>query len=542
MAKYRFRGALNAAMFPFLSSLQSRTVIQPQLDNNVRTTQAFYGTAESADYSIPQLMFCENVLPTAEGLMSVGYETIIEGLPGAADFDQAITLRDADENNFLFCPAGGLNYIYTANSGTWTSTNPISAEGAAVSRAYVNGRTFICYDGLGVYEYDTALGTFNKLTLIGLTDADVHCIGASSNYLIAATDITVYWSSLVNPLDFTPSITTGAGYSIPQDVKAKITAIVGTAGGFLVYTAKNTVAAVYTNNIRAPFTFKEVSNAGGLESYEQTTSDQNSGPQYAWTTGGMQKITPQGSEPVSAEIDDFFAGKLYETFDSVSKLITVNTITDTEFSVKVTYVGSRFLVISYGVDSSGLFQYALVLDTTLKRWGKLKITHVDCFNYPYPNLFGDLSYDDLEDVSYDDLGDASYDDLAHGLTSKQPSKKTLAFLGADGQVQLALMNYDKSDENGVVIFGKFQLVRARMLTCQLLELEGIWGTGDSLVTLLASLDGKNLDQAVPMQVLRETQNYKKYAKRLTGLNLGILIEGAFALSSYLMEVTADGDR
>ena len=80
--------------------------------------------------------------------------------PITSVFDQAITLRDADENNFLLCPAGGQNYIYRGNVGAWVSANPISAEGKQVSRAYVNGRTFICYAGLGIYEYDTATDTF----------------------------------------------------------------------------------------------------------------------------------------------------------------------------------------------------------------------------------------------------------------------------------------------------------------------------------------------------------------------------------------------
>ena len=187
MAGQRFRGALNAANFPLLTRLQSRTVVQPGLDNNVRTTEKFYGTSESADYSIPQLLYCENVIPTAEGVQSVGYETIIEGIPGETGFDQAITLRDQDENNFLFCPADGTNYIYTANAGEWVSVNPFSSGGVPVSRAYVNGRTFICYSGLGVYEYDSTLGTFSKQTLTGLTDAEVRGIGASNNYLIAYT-------------------------------------------------------------------------------------------------------------------------------------------------------------------------------------------------------------------------------------------------------------------------------------------------------------------------------------------------------------------
>lgn len=548
MAKQRFRGALNAATFPLLSSLQGRTVVQPQLDNNVRTTQAFYGTSESADYSIPQLLYCENVLPTAEGLQSVGYEQTVAGVPGATAFDQVITLRDEDENNFLFCSAGGLNYIYRGNTGAWASTNPISAAGRDVSRAYVNGRTFICYEGLGLFEYNTGTNTFASVALTGITATDIRGIGASNNYLVAYTDIVVYWSSLIDPTDFAPSITTGAGFSIPQDVKAKISSVIGTAGGFTIYTAKNAVAAVYTNNIRAPFTFKEISNAGGVASYEQVTSEQSSGPQYAWTTGGLQKITSQSAEIVSAEVNDFIAGRKWEYWDASSKSLISQTSGAAEFQVKLAFVSTRYIVISYSVDNSGLFQYALVYDLSLKRWGKLKVDHVDCFTYPYPNVFGDLAYSDLSAVSYDALQLSSYSDLSSGIFSDPPSKKTLSFLAADGGIVTALLDYNKeTTQQGVAIFGKFQLIRARMMTMQQLDIEGAYsdnmsGVPEIVVTLLQSLDGKNQAQAFPMKLLKSNNQLQTYAKRVTGINLSFAVEGTFALSSYIMEVTTEGDR
>jgi hypothetical protein len=541
MAKYRFQGALNAAVFPFVSSFQGRSVVQPQLDNNVKTNQSFYGTQESADYSIPQLLYCENVVPTAEGIMTCGYDEVIAATADN-DFDQVITLRDADENNFLLSPANGKNYIYTGNAAAWISTNPIDAAGRSVSRAYVNGRTLICYEGLGIYEYDSVAMTFLPVIIVGLAAADIRGIGASNNYLIAYTDITVHWSSLIDPLDFVPSITTGAGFAIPQDVKAKINAVIGTAGGFIIYTAKNAVAAVYTQNTRAPFNFKEIANAGGIESYEQVTSDQNSGPQYAWGTGGFQKITTQNSEPLAGELNDFLAGKVYEEWDPVNKRLTTTRSGSVEFQVKVTYIASRYLIISYSLTRDGIYQYALLYDTALKRWGKLKFTHVDCFQYPYPNVFGNLTYDDLSATTYDALGETSYADLSEGLLSQQPSKRTVGFLGTNGQVHILEMDYNKSDQRGVMIFGKFQLTRARLMTIQRLDLEAIFGTDDVEVTAIASLDGKDMAFAKPMMELLQGEQIHKYARRLTGINISIAIEGALSATSYLLEVTNDGDR
>lgn len=549
MAKLRFKGALNAASFPMVSILQSRTVLQPGLDVNARPPRAA-SAADDYDLQVPQLLYCENVVPTGEGLQSIGYERVIAGLPGVTGFDQAITLRDEAENNFILSPAGGLNYIFTANAGVWESVDPIvGAEGKLVTRAYVNGRTFVCYEGLGVYEYDATLGTFSKLTLQGLADADVRGIGGSSNYLIAFTDLTVHWSSLVDPVDFVPSLTTGAGFAIPQDVKGRITALLGIAGGYIVYTTKNAVAAVYTNNTRAPFTFKEVANAGGILSYEQVTSEQNAGPHYAWTTGGLQKITIQGSEAVSAEASDFLAGKMWEYWDYTAKRLQQVYSSDAEFPVKVAFISSRWLVVSYNTGAGvGVFNYALIYDVVLKRWGKVKIDHVDCFYYPYPNLFGDLTYDDLNNTSYDQLNNTSYDDLSTGVASDPPSKLCVGFLASNGAIDIMQMDYNKiTQQLGIVIFGKFQSKRSRLITIQQCDIEGVYQDSFTQqpqfqIFAAASLDGYKPDSIFPMTLLKAGSKFAKFAKRLTGMNVSLILLGTFALSTYLLEVTEDGDR
>ena len=145
MAKQRFAAALNAANFPFVSSFQQRTVVQPGADNAVRSGGAtgFYGTIESADWGIPQLLYCENVLPTAEGYTTAAFTRVIEPSDTLSGFDQAITLRDEEENTYLFVPAEGRNYLFNPATGVWDSLNPITATGLTVTRAYVNGRTFV---------------------------------------------------------------------------------------------------------------------------------------------------------------------------------------------------------------------------------------------------------------------------------------------------------------------------------------------------------------------------------------------------------------
>lgn len=551
MAKQRFKGALNTATFPFLSTLQPRTVVQPQLDINVRTPRNPNSTEDYTDYSIPQVLYCENVVPTGEGLQSVTYVQQVAGVAtGTPAFDQAIILRDENENNYLFSPAGGLNYVYTANRGNWQSRSPnLFAAGRAVSRAYVNGRTFVCYANLGIYEYRPSTDELLEVLPLGLLAAEITGISSSSNYLLAFTKLTVHWSSLVDPLDFVPSLTTGAGFAIPQDVKANIVAVLGIAGGYVVYTAKNAVAAVYTNNVRAPFTFKEINNAGGITSYEQVTSEQNSGPHYAWTTGGLQKITIQGAEPVSAEVNDFIAGRKWEQYNATTQQLEEFVTANSEFPVKVAYLASRWLLLSYQtVDNAAGFNYVLVYDTILKRWGKLKVDHVDCFYYPYPTTTIGLTYQQLGDQPYSLFTAMSYSQLVSRAQLNPLSKLSISFLSSDGQVRIMEMDYNKTGNHGaVVIFGKFQLLRAALVTFQQMDIDGVYGAvpavGLSTDTYVQTLlDGKEVKTVAPLFFMKGNSRTRKFAKRTTGIAFNIVCTGTFALTSYVLEVTQDGDR
>jgi hypothetical protein len=56
------------------------------------------------------------------------------------------------------------------------------------------------------------------------------------------------------------------------------------------------------------------------------------------------------------------------------------------------------------------------------------------------------------------------------------------------------------------------------------------------------MDGFSLDRVVPMQLLSSNPGIQRWAKRVTGLNVSLAVEGTFALSTYILEVTADGDR
>lgn len=529
-----FTAALNCAEFPFISNFFNRAVIVPGYDNPPKVPRSAT-SVENVNPEIGQHYYLENVIPTAEGLMSVGYMQIVPLYnPSTTDFDQAITLRDVDENNFIFSPANGKNYIYRLDAGAWAPKNSfVGWTEDLVTRSFVNGRTFICYQKKNIYEYDAAADTFLPVPFTspvveGATVAisEIDGIGSSNNYLLWWKGIIVGWSSLIDPTDLVPNINTGAGFAIPQDVKGPIRAIVPVAGGFIIYTTKNAVAALYTNNARAPFVFREISNAGGIQLPEQVTLEASLGFQYAWTTAGLQKISINGAESLNPAATDFLAGRIYESFDYANKLLTVQKL-NASLKVKISYISGRYLLVSYGVPATPqIYTYVLVYDLSMKRWGKLRVDHVDCFYYPYPNV--------------------------PGFVTETPPKLSIGFLQKDGTVLLLLMDYREKSDNGVILLGQYQLVRQKVATFQSVELDMLDQAYPPAVYLMISTDGKNLQPAQALALLRDTGNAKKYgapvysgagaAPQRTGINFSSLILGTFQLSTAMFVLTRHGNR
>lgn len=120
MAVNRFKLALNNATIPPLSSLAQRAVVNAGLDSAPRTPRIFMGDDDSADFNMAQVIYAENVMPSAHGCRSVGFAEVINSKAGADDFDTIFPLRDEDENAVYYSPAGGKNYVYDTVTGTWT--------------------------------------------------------------------------------------------------------------------------------------------------------------------------------------------------------------------------------------------------------------------------------------------------------------------------------------------------------------------------------------------------------------------------------------
>lgn len=588
MAVTRYKLALGNARFPLVSTWGQRAVVIPSMDLATRTFRGYQGEEENLDYNIPQVLYCENVVPVTNGLKSVCYVKFANAQAGAEDFDQVFPLRDSQERVLLFSPSKGQNYRYNPELGTWSIQNLTTIFGlntptsytlsedsehtpatAKVTRAYVDGKTIVAYSRLGYREtadppgpptLDGSLFLWQDngsgLASIPLDSSivvnldipigEIDGVASSNGYLIVWSGLTVYWA-LFNGTAFDFKIynagePTGSGFQIPEDLEGNITAIIPVAGGFIIFSNKNAVASFYTsNNFTQPWVFRKISNAGGVESYEQVTVEGNLAAVYAYTTGGIQRISLNSAESEFPDVADFLGSRYIEHFSTSDYSFYTGQV-NAEAFVKVTYCGQRFLVISYGT-YPGIYSYALVFDTRLKRWGKLRIVHRDCFSYSYGTQEGDLTYAAMWDVMYADVPELEYEDAVISSGGLVYPRQAIAFLLNTGEIRVAAMDYRLKSEDDLseafVLIGRNQLSRTRYTTLHEVEVEGLRAGGK--VVCFPSSNGIDFSRSVPGYVREQTANYSEWGFDMpTGKNFTLFVSGDFALTTMILHATTDG--
>lgn len=545
MAQTKFRANLSAANIPYVSDFFSRSIIIPQIDMNSPKVRGFDGTDGDLDIGIPQAFYCHNVMPTGQGLMAIGFQQKIPPLSGADDFDQYMLLRDADENKFLYSPANGKNYIYRGDTQVWASTNPLipGSFAGTITKAYLHARTFVFYANLNCYEYNTATGVFGVASLTSLVSANILGLCAAINYLIAYDEETIYWGSPLvgSETDFTPSTLVGSGSTQIQEVRGKIVAVLPISGGFMVYTTNNVVKAQYSGNLQAPWVFSEVAGSAGIASIEHVAYESNFSVHYAWTTAGLMRIEKAGAELVFPEATDFLAGYIFEDCDPSTLLLAVQYL-GSKLNIKVSVAGNRYVIVSYGI-TVGAYTHALIFDIALKRFGKVRLTHVDAFEFVQPNFFGVRSYAQLTPNTYAELSPTTYTGLSlQQETFVQPGK-SIGFLQQNGAVQIINFQPGAVAAEGVLFIGKFQLQRSRFLQLTELEVESLFNNPTNFtVAICTSYDGKNFGLIIPATQIYSSGTLRKYGSRQKGENITLRFTGSFYLVYLGLAVTVEGNR
>jgi hypothetical protein len=119
---------------------------------------------------------------------------------------------------------------------------------------------------------------------------------------------------------------------------------------------------------------------------EHVTFDTNYDTHFAWTSSGMLEINKQKAIPIWPEVTDFLTENYYEYAEGTQlKQIFLKD----KMRIKLAFLGARYVIISYGPKT---LEYALIFDIALRRWGKLKIPHVDWFPWVSPSY----KYNELE--------------------------------------------------------------------------------------------------------------------------------------------------
>lgn len=531
MAQRFYTIDLQDTSFPMLSTQQARTTIVP-------------ADGESNANNRPGIAYCHNVMPTQYGIQSIGYSKVI-----------AETTGDPLVNSMVFVMYGNFRTKYYV---MWSMRNPIATRVkfitaiayatptfwrtftalpgfvlSSLTVATVNGISYICSGNAGVATIDESTDSLNAVSLSGISISDVKGIIASSGYLIAYTESAVAWSSTIDPTDFVPSQITGAGGGNIAGLAGDILFAVATAQGFILYTEDNAVAATYTGNVSYPFRFNEVAESRGGVSLDQTSFAANSNTQYAYTKAGLQSVTPQGATEILPEVTSFLEGRLFEDYNEITKEYELSELPDytggsfpfyhPTMYKRVRFIASRYLVVSYGpyeVTAEGdrlpTFTHALVLDTALNKVGKLRIDHTDVFNFTF----------------------AKSDTLV--TLRDEWRTDNITFLKRDGSCYNVNF-YKTAESKGVIVLGKLQYSRTRVLQLLGVSVENVPEGADLSVSTQASLDGKNFTVVEGTQAV-DDDNVREYAFRSVAKNHSLTLVGQFDLVTLIARYTTQGRR
>lgn len=531
---------LKASKFPLMSSFFGPSVaVRGNGDSDYIVTDAYSGTAANDEIGIAQPIYMHNVVPVSHGLQSVDYDTALDNsCAGQSGFDTLINLQDYNGMNHFLSPAGGQNFV-SSDGESWSPTQLASAARLSgdVSFAHVRQQTYVCYRNQGVFKYDPISKTLQPVPLSGINTSEIAGITYAQGQLIAYTDSAIYYSSFENPEDFTPSRRTGAGSAQIVEVRGLIVACLPHTGGFMVYSEENAVYARSTSDLAYPFTYEEVHGSAGITSIHHVASDSTFSQHFAWTKAGLLSIAQSEARPRFPELTDFLTCGYLEdyinNFDGEER-------TGTEFGeqnsrvvhekcyspcpnnlikipytnplqIKVNVVATRYLAISYGI---GRLTHALLFDMALNRMGKLRIPHVDIFNYTKP-----------ESAAFDS------------------AKKNFGILQENGTIRVVNFQLHFPATDSVLMFGRLQLNRGLSTTLDTVKLAGFFSP-DTPLALADNLtiDGMTALEDINLLPFSDSEQMKIYGARTTGSNHVLKISGTFSLTSIEADLQNGGNR
>lgn len=533
MAQIPYRGNTQGMTFPLLSTNVGMTVISPGQDQ-VYYPQVTTDGSVPIDRGIPSAVYAHNVMPSTEGWKSVGYLSLftppVSG--GPFNFDRTFYVQGAelidgkpsaiDARAYIALGKNsGTGIIYKAGiSGTaWTpiaNGQPVIPANCEITTAEVNGVTYIYFSYVGCYVYNPTTDTLLPRTLASLDPSVIKGIVSASGYLLAYTGSAISWSSSVDVEDFDPNSgdVTGAGGGKVQEAEGEIICARRTFLGILLFTTANAISVTYSGNESFPWNFKAIPSAGGVLNSDMVSLKELGTYFYAFTTYGVQQITHARATTVLPYITDFFGEQVFEDYDYNTD--TLNQVfTAWPFRKKLSTIADRYLIISYGYSPNEAMTHAIVVDMAQNRTGKLKFTH----NYVF------------ERVPFDS-------------SQAEVPKETIALLAPDGTTKTVNFSIEgiTANQDSVLILGKFQLSRQRLVQLQEFHVHNMGSPDFSDLVIKTSLDGYNDDPGTKSGYLMKSQGGYMHFNfpDVVGTNFTVIFKGAFDIHTYVMWLTMHG--
>ena len=540
MGQIAYRANLSSATYPMTLSDGGRTVIMPGPDQNFDRRVDPQG--EQKDAGIPQALYLENVMPTVNGYQSAGLWTPKEpmttgGAMIGSVFEAKTLVSGIVESISLFQRNDGV--IVTGDRGTDVIliAGTLPSYPAIFSAAVVRGICYL-YDAASRRLYTLVNKAPLELTEVTasvtplnfFTTNSILCIVGSSNYLVAISATTVYYSSTTTPLDFVSSLVSGAGETTPNDLNGRALWAKESQSGFYIYSNNNTVYAQYTGNARYPWKFTAVRNSNGITDSSlvylkgtQIFGESDSEGHYVIEKGKQLKFI-RGIEAIAVapEATEFLSKiTVQEIFDGAANTFSAASLT-TQTSQIYLYL-NRYVIVSINGTALLGFSGAIVYDTVLQRYGKLKLAYTHIFTS------GAIDFSDSPTLCFFNRFTATITAISFDIYLTSTT------------------SYNLVEPNSVLVLGKFQYVRSRKIQLHEIEIEGAQNSAiipapNFSCVLLPSLDGRTFDAPVTPYQSTFTGGLASYNCHTTAQNISLAIKGAFSVNTVQLKFSPRGDR
>jgi hypothetical protein len=531
MAQIHYRANLSSAVYPMTVDKTGRSVIIPGPDQNFDRRIDAPGDTQRRSVGIPQVMYMENVLPSSEGYQSVGFLQVATiAASGGADlvttFAVKINVSGGIVNSYFSFYSNG-TYKYTNALATWPVLSvflpsyPVATLTAnALSFAVVRGVHYMHvrvtgYNALYRLDFPAAIPTWTLVTptLPGSVSlSSILYITGAYNYLILITTNLVLWSSTTTPLDFAPSLVSGAGNEFPNDLDGEALFCKPHPDGFYIYSTSNIIFGQYTGNQRYPWKFREINNSSGFSVPTQSSGSANYSVHFCLPVSGhVQAVNPDNAEGIAPEVTNFISRTVnYNKFNISTAVFTEDPMDPV---VEINYMLDRYLMVKVGKT-----QQYIVFDMLLKRYGKL--------NPPFSSVF-----------LFEDKSELYFINPATRIIYKLEFAREIA-----GAPTFA--------HSSVFVIGMFKYAKSRFINVDEILVDSVpWNTifagRNFSLKIIPSLDGTNLLPAVTPYDNSGTNTSSRLAKYLAHTSchsFALALTGAFDLNTIDLVFHPEGDR